>query len=170
MRAWLTRLVSSPRTSSPLYERVVSEARLPHWYVEGQVPDTIDGRFAVLTTLLALVSVRLERGGESAQRAGIDLTEQFITDMDAEVRQLGIGDPTIGKQVGGMVGALGGRVGAWRGVLSGDEDWNAVTIRSLYRGRAPDQAALAHGAEGLRTFWDRLGPLGGAALIAGDIQ
>jgi cytochrome b pre-mRNA-processing protein 3 len=170
MRAWLSRLVSSPRISSPLYERVVSEARSPHWYVEGRVPDTIDGRFAILATLLALVSVRLERGGEPAPRAGIDLTEQFITDMDAEIRQLGIGDPTIGKQVGGMVGSLGGRVGAWRDALSGGEDWNAVTIRGLYRGRAPDPAALAHGAAALRAFWDRLEQLSDAALIAGDIQ
>jgi cytochrome b pre-mRNA-processing protein 3 len=169
MRAWLSRLVSSPRLSSPLYERVVSEARSPHWYVEGQVPDTIDGRFAVLATLLALTSVRLERGGEPAQRAGIDLTEQFIADMDAEVRQLGIGDPAIGKQVGGMVGALGGRVGAWRGALSGEEDWNEVTVRSLYRGRAPDQAAVTHGAAALRAFWDGLERLGDAALIAGDM-
>jgi cytochrome b pre-mRNA-processing protein 3 len=169
MRAWLSRLVSSPRLSSPLYERVVSEARRPHWYVEGQVPDTIDGRFAILVTLLALVSVRLERGSEPAQRAGIDLTEQFIADMDGEIRQLGIGDPTIGKQVGGMVGALGGRVGAWRGALSDEEDWNDVTIRSLYRGRAPDQAALAHSAAALRALWERLEPWSDAALIAGDM-
>jgi cytochrome b pre-mRNA-processing protein 3 len=170
MRAWLSRLVSSPRISSSLYERVVSEARQPHWYVEGQVPDTIDGRFAAVATLLALTSVRLERGDEAAQRAGIDLTEIFIADMDAEIRELGIGDPTIGKQVGGMVGALGGRVGAWRDALSGDEDWAEVTIRSLYRGRAPAQAARAHSAAALRAYWGRLERVDDAALIAGDIK
>lgn len=156
MRAWLSRWVSSLRQSSPLYERVVTEARMAHWYVEGEVPDTIDGRFAVLATLLALASIRLERGDEAAQRAGIELTERFIADMDAEVRQLGIGDPTVGKQVGGMVGALGGRIGAWRRALSGDEDWNEVMIRSLYRGRAPGGAAVAHGAKALRAFWRNL--------------
>ena len=169
MRAWLSRLVSSPRQSGPLYERVVTEARMPHWYVEGQVPDTIDGRFAVLASLLALVSVRLERGGETAQRAAIDLTERFITDMDGEIRQLGIGDPSIGKQVGGMVGALGGRIGAWRGALTGAEKWDDVAIRSLYRGQAPGQAALAHGASALRAFWDRLERADEAALASGDI-
>ncbi len=169
MRAWLSRLLSSPRQSNPLYERVVSEARLPHWYVEGEVPDTIDGRFAVLASLLALTSVRLERGGEPAQRGGIDLTERFIADMDGEIRQLGIGDPSIGKQVGAMVGALGGRVGAWRGALSGDEDWNAVTVRSLYRGQAPDPAALAYNAAALRLFWDRLERAQDKALTEGEI-
>ena len=169
MPAWLSRLISSPRISSLLYERVVTEARLPHWYVEGQVPDTIDGRFAVLATLLALTSVRLERGSEPAQRAGIDLTEQFIADMDGEIRQLGIGDPSIGKQVGGMVSALGGRVGAWRSAVSGEEGWDDVMIRSLYRGRAPGQPAQAHSAAALRAYWDRLEPAGDAVLIAGDI-
>ena len=170
MRAWLSRLVSGPSQSSPLYERVVTEARMPHWYVEGQVPDTIDGRFASLASLLALVSVRLERGGEAAQRAAIDLTERFIADMDGEIRQLGIGDPAIGKQVGGMVGALGGRIGAWRGALFGDEKWDEVAIRSLYRGRAPGEAALAHGTAALRAFWDRLERADEAALAAGDIK
>lgn len=169
MRAWLSRWVSSRRQSSPLYERVVTEARLPHWYLEGGATDTIDGRFAVLVTLLALTSIRLERGDEPAQRAGIELTERFIADMDAEVRQLGIGDPTIGKQVGGMVGALGGRIGAWRRALSGDEEWDEVMVRSLYRGRAPDEAALAHSAAALRSFWDGMGGTGEAALTAGEI-
>ena len=169
MRAWLSRLVSSPRQLSPLYERVVTEARLPHWYVDGEVPDTIDGRFAVLASLLALASVRLERGSEPAQRAGIDLTERFIADMDGEIRQLGIGDPSIGKQVGGMVGALGGRVGAWRRALSSEEDWEEVTIRSLYRGHAPGRPALAHSAAGLRAFWDRLERADDSKLVTGDM-
>ena len=169
MRAWLSRWVSNPRQSSPLYERVVTEARRPHWYVEGAVLDTIDGRFAVLATLLALTSIRIEGGDEAAQRAGIELTERFIADMDAEIRQLGIGDPTIGKQVGAMVGALGGRIGAWRRALSGEENWDEVTVRSLYRGQAPNQAALAHGAAALRTFWDGLSRAGEAALAAGAI-
>lgn len=169
MRAWLSRLVSSPRQSNPLYEWVVSEARLPPWYVEGEVPDTIDGRFAVLATLLALTSVRLERGGEPAQRGGIDLTERFIADMDGEIRQLGIGDPSIGKQVGAMVGALGGRVGAWRGALSGEEDWTTVSVRGLYRGRAPDPAAVAHSAGALQLFWDRLERAEDKALAEGEI-
>lgn len=169
MRAWLSRWVSSPRQSSPLYERVVTEARLPHWYLEGGAPDTIDGRFAVLATLLALTSIRLEGGGEAAQRAGIDLTERFIADMDAEIRQLGIGDPTIGKQVGGMVGALGGRIGVWRQALADDEDWDEVTIRGLYRGMAPGHAALAYGAAELRMFWNQLDRAGDAELAAGEI-
>jgi len=169
MLAWLSRLVSSPRASSPLYERMVTEARMPHWYVEGQVPDSIDGRFAVLATLLALVSVRLERGDEAAQRAGIDLTEAFIADMDGEIRQLGIGDPSIGKQVGGMVGALGGRVGAWRRALSGEEAWTDVMFRSLYRERAPDEAAVTHSAATLRAFWERLERAGDADLAAGEL-
>ena len=169
MRAWLSRLVSSPRTLSPLYERVVTEARLPHWYVEVDVPDTIDGRFAALASLLALTSVRLERGSEAAQRAGIDLTERFIADMDGEIRQLGIGDPSIGKQVGGMVSALGGRIGAWRRAVSGEEDWQDVAVRSLYRVRAPGQVALAHSAEALQAFWDWLERADDAALVTGEI-
>ena len=51
---------------SALFAALVGEARRPHWYVEGEVPDTLDGRFAVLSTMVAMATVRLERGGERA--------------------------------------------------------------------------------------------------------
>lgn len=169
MRAWLSRLFSAPQRTAPLYDKVMAEARAEHWFTIGEVADSIDGRFAVLATLLALVSVRLERGSVAAQRGGIELTERFIADMDGEIRQLGIGDPTIGKQVGAMVGALGGRVGAWRRAIAGDEQWSAVLVRSLYRGHPPGEAAAAHSMAATHGLWDRLTKSDDDALIAGAI-
>ncbi len=170
MRALLSRLISGSRPSHPLYERVVSEARERHWYIAGEAEDSIDGRFAVLATLLALASVRLERGSEAAKRAGIDLTERFIADMDGEIRQLGIGDPGVGKQVGAMVGALGGRVEAWRRAIGGEEQWDEVLVRSLYRERAPGEQAQAHSLAAVRGLWDRLDAADDGAVIAGEWQ
>ena len=62
------------------YAAVVAEARLPAWYRDAGVPDTLDGRFAVLATLLALTDIRLERGGDHARSFGPRLTEAFIAD------------------------------------------------------------------------------------------
>ena len=100
---------AEPRSAKPLYEQVVARARQPHWFREGQVPDTVEGRFAMLATLLALVDLRLEAGGEAARFASVSLAECFIDDMDAELRQMGTGDPVMSKKVGSLVGALGGR-------------------------------------------------------------
>ena len=61
--------------------------------------------------------------------------------MDGSLRQLGFGDPALGKQVGHMVAALGGRLGAYRDALAGDTDLGEALARNLYRGAAVDAAA-----------------------------
>src|SRR4051812_27286704 len=98
----------------PLYAAIVAEARQPGWYRDAGIPDTMDGRFAVLTSLLALTDIRLERGADEARSLGPRLAEAFIADMDAQMRQAGFGDPSLGKQVRIMVGALASRVDRWR--------------------------------------------------------
>ena len=89
-----------------LFDALTAESRKPHWYVEGAVPDTLDGRFAVLATIIALVLVRLERDGEQGDRLSVKLTERFIHVMESEHRELGLGDPTLGKTVRRLVGML----------------------------------------------------------------
>src|SRR5436305_11772349 len=51
-------LTAEPSRGAKLFAAATAEARKPHWYIEGAVPDTIDGCFAVLATVLALVIVR----------------------------------------------------------------------------------------------------------------
>lgn len=152
-----------------LYRAVVARARDPRWYVAGEVPDTLEGRFSVLATLLALTDVRLERGAEAARFASVSLAEAFVADMDAQHRQLGTGDPVMGKKVGGLVGALGGRVGAWRRAVDGAESWTAVTARSVYRGTAPNPDALDFVERRLRDYWAGLEATPDEALIAGTL-
>jgi cytochrome b pre-mRNA-processing protein 3 len=157
------------RVAEPLYRQIVGRARQPHWYLEGAAPDTLEGRFSVLATLIALVDVRLENGGERARFASVSLAECFVGNMDAELRQLGTGDPVMGKKVGGLVGALGGRVGAWRRAIEGVESWEAVTSRSVYRGADVPAEALAHSERQLRLFWTALESRSDEALINGAL-
>ena len=93
----------------PLYAAIVAQARAPDWYVAGAVPDTIDGRFDMVATVLALVLLRLE-AEPAGLAASARLTEQFVTDMDGQLREIGIGDVVVGKHMGRMMGALGGRL------------------------------------------------------------
>ena len=48
-------LTAQPARGEALFAAVTAEARRRSWYVDGAVPDTLDGRFAVLATIMALV-------------------------------------------------------------------------------------------------------------------
>ncbi|WP_294191511.1 ubiquinol-cytochrome C chaperone family protein [uncultured Sphingomonas sp.] len=141
---WLKSLFGGrDRTAAlPLYDAVIARARAEHWYLAGAVPDTLDGRFDMVAAVLAMVQLRLERDEEGAGPSAM-LTERFVDDMDAQVRQIGFGDMVVGKHVGRMMGMLGGRLGAYReGIAEGTLD--AALVRNLYRGEAPSPEAVAH--------------------------
>ena len=93
----------------PLYTRVVLEARRPDWYLAGQVPDTLDGRFDMVAAVLSLVLLRLEEEGESGRAPSAWLTEIFVEDMDGQLRERGIGDIVVGNIYRGTVPSESGR-------------------------------------------------------------
>src|SRR5688572_9690440 len=101
---------SEANPAAALYGDVVGAARQPGWFREAGVPDTIDGRYCVLATLLALTDLRLAAGGPEAQALAPRLTELFIADMDAQLCQSGMGDPTLGKTVRSMVSGVSARI------------------------------------------------------------
>jgi cytochrome b pre-mRNA-processing protein 3 len=127
----------------PLYESIIAQARQPDWYQAGAVADTIDGRFDMMNAVLALVLIRMEALGEPAQDPSVRLTEMFVEDMDGQLRELGIGDIVVGKHIGKMMSALGGRLGAYRVALAGDAPLAPVLERNLYRGAPVAAEALA---------------------------
>ena len=163
------RLTAPPPRGAALFDAATATARAPHWYVEGKVPDTIDGRFAVLATVIALVLVRLESGGEQGDLVSVGLTERFIEVMESEHRELGLGDPTLGKTVRKLVGSLSRRTDRWRSAAGGSSDWVETTRQSLYKGNAPADA-LEHASAWLRELWARLEHCTVAELDRGKLQ
>lgn len=126
----------------PLYRSVVAAARRPVWYRSGGVPDTIDGRFDMIAAILSLVLLRLEAEGDPGRAPSAHLTELFVEDMDGQLRERGIGDIVVGKHIGRMMGALGGRLGAFREALGPGGDLDGAVERNIYRG-APAAAGEA---------------------------
>ena len=162
-------LTADPQRGAALFDAVTAEARAPHWSVEGMVPDTIDGRFAVLATTVALVLVRLEEAAEAGNAASVALTERFVEVMESEHRQLGIGDPTLGKTVRKLVGSLGRRTALWRLADAGERDWADATRESLYKD-AVSAEALLHSSESLQAFWTGIRRVDIQALEEGRLQ
>lgn len=162
------RLTADPARGAELFAAVTRIAREPHWYVEGAVPDTVDGRFAVLATITALVMVRLEADGDAGIPSSVALTERFVEVMESEHREMGLGDPTLGKTVRKLVGSLARRTELWRSAAGGNGEWITATRESLYKGAASPNA-VDHSAAALQRLWARLRESPLAAIERGKL-
>jgi cytochrome b pre-mRNA-processing protein 3 len=152
----------------PLYRAIVAKGREPGWYRDGEVPDTLDGRFDMIASILSLVLLRLEQEGEAARDQSVLLTEIFIDDMDGTLRQIGIGDYVVGKHVGRMMSALGGRLGAFRAAREAGSLGDAVA-RNIFHETPPSGAALAFVTGGLERFAAALDAVPTPELLAGSL-
>jgi len=136
----------------PLYQAVVARARDPFWYREAQVPDNVDGRFDMLAAFMALLLIRYEEEpGDEARQDMVLLTETFIADMDESLHQIGIGDYVVGKHVGRMMGALGGRLTAFRQARQ-DGEFGPAVHRNIFHEAPPAPALVELAAARLARF------------------
>lgn len=152
----------------PLYDAIVAAGRDPAWYRDGQVPDTLDGRFDMVAALTSLVLLRLEAAGDAARAPSVLLTETFIDDMDATLRQIGVGDYVVGKHIGRMMSALGGRLGALREGRAEGGFAEAVR-RNVFHDAPPSGAAVAWVAARLEAFDAALAAADADDLVAGRL-
>jgi cytochrome b pre-mRNA-processing protein 3 len=170
IRSLFARLTGEQRRGEALFGLAVAEARRPHWYQDGGVPDTLDGRFAVLATLVSLIMVRLEREGPEGEAASVALTERFVDSLDAELRELGLGDPALGKQVRKLIGAVSGRVGRWRTLVGSAEAWEEEVRRSLGLDQPPHSPGITRNTNALRELWQRLSNASVGELTEGTLE
>lgn len=154
----------------PLYSAIVTEARNPFWYAQAGVPDTLDGRFDMVAAILSLVLVRIEAEGDAGRAASALLTEVFIDDMEGQIRQLGIGDVIVGKHLGKMVAAMGGRLSAYRDVIDDPAAFEEALVRNLWRGEPGPDAKPALAGERLRGVAAELKATPWDVLMAGALR
>jgi cytochrome b pre-mRNA-processing protein 3 len=159
-------LTADPQRGAALFDAITAKAREKHWYVEGMVPDTIDGRFAVVATLTALVLLRLEQDDNAASVA---VTERFVEVMETEHRELGLGDPSLGRTVRSLVGSLARRTEMWRLAIVDQRQWSEAARKSLYRNGVPDEVLL-HVSDALLAFWNKLRIVDIEPLEEGKLQ
>jgi cytochrome b pre-mRNA-processing protein 3 len=151
----------------PLWHHLVGIAREKYWYAELGVADTVAGRFDAVTLVLSLAMLRMERSPGLA-RPCVLLAELFVTDMDGQLRQSGVGDLVVGKHIGRLMSVLGGRLGAYRTALAadGNGELESALSRNLSLRDGADLAAL--GAT-VRDLAGRLTVTDDEALLAARI-
>ena len=173
-RQWLGRILrpGTPHrpgaTADPLYSAIVAQARAPGFYILGQVPDTVDGRFDMIVLHAFLVMRRLRNtGAEGAALAQATFDLMFV-DMDRGLREMGVGDLSVGKRVKTMARGFFGRVAAYDQGLDGEEaQLRAALSRNLYGTAAPEANAVAEMASYMRAAEAALASQSVAELRAG---
>ena len=100
-----------------LYCDLVARARAERFYRELGVPDTPEGRFEIVGLHAALVMRRLKSEGVRGRSLGQALFDLMFDDMDASLRELGVGDLGVGRQVKRLAGQFYARLAALERVL-----------------------------------------------------
>ena len=134
--------------AAKLYGAIVAQARLPVFYQDLAVPDTLEGRFLVLSLHLFAVLHRLKAEGGAAVGLAQDLTDRFSEDMETVHREIGVGDLAIPKKVRGLASASAGLLQAYGEALGEGEEALTAAIAKAFpvQGAAPEAATrrLAH--------------------------
>jgi cytochrome b pre-mRNA-processing protein 3 len=109
----------TPRASTieALYGAIVAQARAPVFYRSYGVADTVNGRLDLLMLHLALVFERLSRGEAAAKATGQAAFDRFCQDMDDHLREDGVSDLRVPKDMQRLAAAFFGRHRAYISAL-----------------------------------------------------
>lgn len=134
------------RKAHELYVEIADAARRPGFYDDMAVPDTVEGRYDLLSLHVILVLRRLKV--EKARTAGFAqlLFDVMFRDVDDTLREMGVGDLRVGKKVREYAEAFFGRALAYEKALDGEEPLERALGRNVYE----DEDAVA--ATGLAAY------------------
>ena len=129
-----------------LYVRVVDQARTPRFYAELGAPDTVEGRFELYSLHTYLLLARLKAQGPVAADTAQSLFDTYVKALDDALREMGVGDLSVGKKMRKLGEAFYGRVKSYEEAFEALPDrapLEAVLSRTVYAGVEPRADALA---------------------------
>ena len=155
-------------TIAALYGAIVAQARHPAFYRVYGVPDTVSGRFEMVVLHAALVVTRLEAEAGAARSLGQAIFDHFCSDMDANLREIGVGDIAVPRKMKAIGEAFYGRKRAY------DTAMAAPGLDQLAAALVRNAGACAHTIEGLAAYVRdasrRLAAIDGAAITRGLVD
>jgi cytochrome b pre-mRNA-processing protein 3 len=180
---------SQARTIHALYGAIVAQARSVAFYADYRVPDTVEGRFDLLVLHLVLLLNRLGRPVEASrgfgqvlpgqvlpgqvlpgqELLGQELFDAFCRDLDANLREMGVGDLAVPKRMRTFAEAFYGRQAAYlAGLDAADERvFEKALARNIFaEGNGAGAAQLARYA---RAAVARLDAQDDGALMRGEV-
>lgn len=140
-----SRSTSPRRIAAGLYSAVVAAARAPDFYAELGVPDTIEGRYEMIVLHVVLLLRRLRAPGADQKRLAQALVDFMAADLDRSIRELGVGDMSVGKFMKRLGQGLYGRAAAYDGALDNSDAaaLEEAILRNIFDGYDPGDRILA---------------------------
>jgi cytochrome b pre-mRNA-processing protein 3 len=158
-------------SAEKLYSGVVEQARRPEFYTALGVPDTADGRFDLIALHAYLVLRRLKREPEAGSALAQTFFDHMFMDVDRNLREMGVGDLSVGRHIKAMAEGFYGRIAAYDvGLAGSDEALTEALDRNLYRNATAAPAALAAIAVYLKRESGALDRAPLASLLKGEIS
>ncbi len=154
-----------------LYEALALQARLPVFYAELGVPDSVDGRFEMLCLHAHGLFHRLRGRGEAADRLGQATYDAMFAGLDAALREMGVADLGVGRRIKIMTEALNGRIHAYDAALA-SEDAGALPAairRNVYGTVSPQDHQVQALAAYQRALRAGLAAADDASLLAARV-
>ncbi len=145
-------------TAAALFAGAVDQARLPVFYEKFSVADTPEGRFELLAMHVYLVLRRLKAAGGAADRLSQKVLDSFFANLDSSLREMGVGDLSVGKKIRALAEAFYGRARAYEAALATGADPSdliGAISRNVYEEAAAKPApALARYLRDSAAFMD----------------
>lgn len=145
MPIWPFKRSRAETNAAELLTAVTAVSRNPALFGEGRAPDTLEGRFEMMTLHAALALIRLQRESELSSLAQA-FTDQLFRQFDAGLREIGVGDTSVPKRMHKLAGDFYGRLKAYASAIeAGDVAalGEALQRNAVGPGAGPFSATLA---------------------------
>ena len=136
-----------------LYRVAADQAREPAFYRDAHAPDTVEGRFELYMIHVILLALRLRGGGRRAAETSQVMFDAFLRSLDDAMREMGVGDLSVGKKMRRLGEAFYGRAKRYDELIGDPAELQAMVRRTLYAdvdGEAADSGAHAVSAYAAR--------------------
>jgi cytochrome b pre-mRNA-processing protein 3 len=170
LAGFLRRRHRHERAAFQLYGSAVAAARDPHLYATLGVADTLDGRFDAIALHVYLVVRRLNLEPDPGPALAQAVFDAMFLDMDTNLREMGVGDLSVGKRNRAMWEAFHGRAAAYAASWGDAAALEAAVARNFWRGAAPPAGSPAALARLAKTQAACLADQTLDALLRGELQ
>lgn len=153
-----------------VYNSIVAQSRQPIFYAEWGVPDTVTGRFDMISLHMALLFRRLRTGTKAGKDFSQAVFDLFFKDMDRSLREMGAGDLAVPKKIQKMGNLFFGLLAGLNEAIdrNDDEALAAVISRNLLGGE--DSANVRALVAYVRERDSDLANQPADSIIAGDLR